>query len=86
MKNGLGANFYTEKNLVVIGDWLENNLQGLAIYIKDDDNERLWIIDEDKQKKEIKDEASINKIKESEEYTQLRDFYTNIKDLIPNPL
>lgn len=87
----MGANFYLEKNLVVIGEWIENNLQGLTINIRDansDDNikERLLFIDEDKSKKEIKDEDQIKKIKESKEYIHLKDFYLNIKDLIPNPL
>ena len=43
------------------------------------------MIDENKQKKEIKDEVVIRKIKESEEYFNLKEFYANIKDLIPNP-
>ena len=87
LKNGLGANFYLEKNLVVIGEWTDNNLQGLTINIKDNDSankERLLIIDENKNKKEIKDEAIIIKIKESEEYINLREFYINIRDLIQN--
>ena len=89
LKNGLGANFYLEKNLVVIGEWTDNNLQGLTINIKDNDSankERLLIIDENKNKKEIKDEAIIIKIKESEEYINLKEFYINIRDLIQNPV
>ena len=89
LKYGLGANFYLDKNLVVIGEWVDNNLQGLTINIKENDNsnsrERLLMIDENKQKKEIKDEVVIRKIKESEEYFNLKEFYANIKDLIPNP-
>lgn len=87
MKNGLGASFYVEKNLVVIGEWKNNNLEGLTINIQENNdsiNERYMVIDENKQKKEIKDEDTISKIKKSEEYKHLKEFYLNVKD-VPNP-
>ena len=61
-KNGLGVNFYINKNFKIVGNFVENNVFGLAIYIKNENNERIFFVENDKSKREITNENEIFKI------------------------
>ena len=51
-------NFYKNKNTAILGNWIDNNLEGLAIFFMEDLEERIWVVEKDKKKSEITDKMN----------------------------
>lgn len=75
-------NFYKNKNTSILGNWIDNNLEGLAIFFMEDLEERIWLVEKDKKKSEITDNNELNKIKDNKNYKELKDFFYNIKKMV----
>ena len=75
-------NFYKNKNTAILGNWIDNNLEGLAIFFMEDLEERIWVVEKDKKKSEITDKNELNKIKDNKNYKELKEFYYNIKKMV----
>jgi len=77
-KNGLGVKFNKNKGISLIGNWIQDNLEGLAILINESKDEKI-IYFQEKRKNEISDESEIIAIKESPIYREMKEFYLNVK-------
>lgn len=77
-KNGLGVKFNKNKGISLIGNWTQDNLEGLAILINESKEEKI-IYFKEKIKNEIYDESEITTIKESPMYKEMKEFYSNVK-------
>lgn len=75
-------NFYKNKNTSILGNWIDNNLEGLAIFFMEDLEERIWLVEKDKKKSEITDNNELNKIKDNKNYKELKEFFYNIKKMV----
>lgn len=84
-KHGFGSNFFKHKNCVIIGNWVDNNLEGIAIWLKGNNEEKILVFDKNKKKREIVDNNELSNIKISKQYYDLKEFYHNVNMLIPNP-
>lgn len=80
-KHGLGIKIYKNKNLILIGHWINDSIDGLAIYISNNSNEEKYLyFEKDKTKVEIANEIEIKKIKESQIYKEMKEFYSNMRE------
>jgi len=80
-KHGLGIKIFKNKNLILIAHWINDTIDGLTIYITSNSNEeKILFCNKDKTNNEIVSEKEIKKIKESQIYRDMKDFYSNIKD------
>lgn len=79
MKNGFGFCQYNKPRSFLIGKWKDNQLEGLCVLIGEKGNEVFTIINKNKEKKEVKDLAEIIRIKSSNEYFKLMEFFQNNK-------
>lgn len=81
-KHGLGIKIIKNKNVTLIGNWINDTIDGLVIYISEDkvNEEKFLYFEKNKSKLEIIDKEEIDKIKESILYEQFKEFYSNIKD------
>lgn len=76
-KHGFGINYYLDSDAFMIGFWINDCIEGLAICNSPEKGEEIWIMKKNKVIKIITDEEDIKQIKSSEEYNRLVDFYTN---------
>ena len=70
-----------ENNEIVIGNWIEDKLDGLSILIKDGE-EQLFISSKKREKKKIILTKENKKITDTDAYKKLQMFYNNIKNRI----
>ena len=76
-KNGYGMNIYINKTKI-IGKWVDDKLDGLAIVIDDKDQESLYIFKMGKDKIQIRDSGKIKFLKNQNEYKDLIKFRENL--------
>jgi len=75
----LGIKIYKNKNIILIGHWINDTIDGLAILISNSSNQEKYLyFENDKDKVEIVNENDIKKIKESQIYKNMKEFYSNI--------
>ena len=70
-----------ENNEIVIGNWIEDKLDGLSILIKDGE-EQLFISSKKREKKKIILTKENKKITDTDAYKKIKMFYNNIKNRI----
>ena len=63
---------------IILGNWLQDQLEGLSILIKDG-FEEIFIYNKNKQKKKIEFLEEKETITNSNEYEKLQEFYQNLK-------
>ncbi len=81
-KNGLGVKTYKNKKIDLIGHWIEDDLDGLAILISlKNEEEKFIYFEKDKTKNEVYDSEEIRSIRESLIYKEMMEFYANIVTL-----
>jgi hypothetical protein len=74
-KHGFGISYDLKNSSFIIGQWEENLINGIAIYISHNTNEQIWQMENNKLVKKIIDENEINDLKSTEQYKKLHDFY-----------
>lgn len=62
----------------MIGKWIENHMEGLAIFVNSDKKEQIWKFNKDKVQKIYSEDAEIDQLKSSTDYKQLKNFYFNL--------
>ena len=77
-KHGYGAYFYLN-NSCMIGKWMEDIIEGLAILIDQNKDERIFLFKKDKNKLPINDINQIRKIKNDIEYLNLKIYLEELK-------
>jgi hypothetical protein len=79
-KHGYGINYDLINNTLIIGQWEENLIQGLSIYMSQS-VEQIWQMKDNKLIKKVTDGSEMNKYKSTEEYRKLHDFYDFISNI-----
>jgi hypothetical protein len=72
-KNGLGMNTYTNKTKI-IGKWISDKIDGLAIVIDEKNQENLYIFKMGKDRLQINDQGKMKFLKNQNEYKDLIKF------------
>lgn len=80
-KNGLGINFYFNSKSQVMGKWVDDAIEGLAIFASKNNQEmKFWEMQNKKISYSYSKEEIESKVKHSEEYKRLKEFYICLKE------
>ena len=79
MKHGYGMYIY-ENDSYLIGRWIEDVMQGLAIFYETDKTEELIIFKKNREKRVVKGIIEIEDLKKSSEYQNLLVFLEEINN------
>jgi hypothetical protein len=71
-------------NTMIIGCWIENSLEGFAIYSSGEKGEQLWKMKKNKISRIIEDDNEVENIKKTQEYKKLENFYNMMTSENPN--
>ncbi len=85
-RNGYGATFYSEQNFVILGNWINDNIEGIAVILSFNDNDRLNTNIEFRDEKIVNmsngeiinmslSDDELDKIREGEEYKEMINIY-----------
>jgi hypothetical protein len=78
-KHGYGMYVY-QNNTYLIGRWVEDIMDGLAICLGANKNEELVVFRKHREKKMITDKEQVEEIKKSEEYQRLLVFLEELEN------
>jgi hypothetical protein len=78
-KHGYGLYLFDNKE-VIIGNWLQDSLDGLSVHIDKDGVEQFFNSRKKREKKKIILNEEKENIISSENYKKLKTFYQNVKD------
>ena len=81
-KNGYGAAFYSEQNFAILGNWINDNIEGIAVILSFIDSDIINASIDNKDEKIVNmnngeiinmsfSDDELNKIRESEEYKEM---------------
>ena len=85
-KNGYGVTFYSEQNFAILGKWINDNIEGIAVILSFNDNDIVNASIDNKDEKIVNmkngeiinislSDDELDKVKESEEYKEMIKIY-----------
>lgn len=86
-KNGLGINFYYSSKSQILGKWVDDSIEGLAIFsTKKNPEIKIWEMENKKIIYTYTNEEIKNKVTYREDFIRLKEFYLCLKEAgeIPN--
>lgn len=77
-KEGIGINYFYESNNFLIGKWTRDSIEGLAIFSSFKMGKQIWEMKNNKMIKVYSLENDFEKIKETEEFQEIENFFNFI--------
>ena len=75
-KNGLGINYFNKTKSVILGTWVDDMLEGLAIFASEDGQIKCWIM----KKGKVERECCESDIMVTNECSRLKEFYKCLEE------
>lgn len=77
-KEGIGINYFYESNNYIIGKWVSDSIEGLAVFSSFKNGKQIWEMKDNKMVKTFCIETELDNIKQTEEFQELLIFYNYV--------